>query len=209
MHRTHPTRRTATRPATAKRRTPVPNARLADCVKGFVDGAVGKAVAPHTTFRRALSKIQNMRRPILDRYVKVERASGIPQFSFIGTACYRDGIDTNIETAWMANLALCYEGLDKPEKAAQCVERLIDIHPRFSFDWLAGYYAMRPPEDRRMLENTRALHERLLWRRRLGLARINVVDLPPGAGIGRREIENIRQQTTQPGYEGKEVMASR
>ena len=73
------------RPASV--RAPV---RVRDALKGFTDGAVSKAIAPEQTFEIALDKIQRAPPPILDRYLEVERPSGIPQFMFVGATPYRE-----------------------------------------------------------------------------------------------------------------------
>lgn len=62
--------------------------RLADSWKTFSDGGVSKHVAPQETFEIARERIARMREPILQRYYRVRRPSGIPQYAFVGTGSF-------------------------------------------------------------------------------------------------------------------------
>jgi ribosomal protein S12 methylthiotransferase accessory factor len=71
---------------------------LNDCAKRFVDGGISKHTAPDKTFKTALSRIENMERPILTRFFPVEAPSGIPQYAFVGTEEFRTHVPYGILT---------------------------------------------------------------------------------------------------------------
>jgi len=61
--------------------------RIQDSIKSF-DSGIGKVLPPAETFRAAREKISKMSPPILDTFFEVQRPSGIPQYTFVGSARY-------------------------------------------------------------------------------------------------------------------------
>ncbi|MBW2053347.1 MAG: YcaO-like family protein [Deltaproteobacteria bacterium] len=72
--------------------------KLKDCPKQFNDGGISKFTAPDETFNTALSRIENMRRPILTRFFQVDATSKIPQYAFVGTEVFRDHVPYGVLT---------------------------------------------------------------------------------------------------------------
>lgn len=59
--------------------------RIRDRIKTFEDGGISKYISPEETFRIALKRILNMKKPILAWYSEIQHQSQIPHYIFWGT----------------------------------------------------------------------------------------------------------------------------